>query len=212
MAGLWIGRQGGVARARSMRRALGVAVSSTLASVLGCTTLPTVSLPLPISIFAPAKPHMRLCGRDFTLPDGWRLPTPTEVEDAWRRDDPGRFLAAYGDLNGDGVPDQAQLLLRTDGVGFGVFVFLCEQDGTILPHLVLHNQEAAYFRRVGIKPVAPGLYRTACGKNYMECYPGEPREIRLRHEALDYFKRDEVASLFYWSDTAASFRWVAITD
>jgi len=155
---------------------------------------------------------MRLCGRDFTLPDGWRLPTPTEVEDAWRRADPGRFLAAYGDLNGDGVPDQAQLLLRTDGAGFGVFVFLCEQDGTILPHLVLHNQEAGYFRRVGIKPVAPGLYRTACGKNYMECYPGEPREIRLHHEALDYFKTDEVASLFYWSEAAAKFRWVAITD
>lgn len=212
MVGLWI-RGRGAADARRTRMALVSVVLATLATTVGCSTLPPLPpLHLSIPILAPAKPHMRLCGRDFTLPDGWRLPAPTEAEDAWRRDDPARFLAAYGDLNGDGVPDQAQLLLRTDGAGFGVFVFLCEQDGTILPHLVLHNQEAEYFRRVGIKPVAPGLYRTACGKNYMDCYPGEPREIRLRHEALDYFKRDEVASLFYWSDAAAKFRWVAITD
>jgi hypothetical protein len=212
MAGLWIGGSARLPGARRRRGALAAAVSSTLTALLGCTTLPPVSLPGPLAALAPAKVHMRLCGRDFRLPDGWRLPTPTEAEDGWRRDDPGRFLAAYGDLNGDGVPDQAQLLLRTDGAGFGVFVFLCEQDGTILPHLVLHNQETDYFRRVGIKPVAPGLYRTACGKGYMDCYPGEPREVRLRHDALDYFKRDEVASLFYWSDAAAKFRWVAITD
>ena len=53
--------------------------------------------------------------------------------------------------------------------------------------------------------VAPGLYRTACGKGYMDCYPGEPREVNLRHDGLDYFNSDRVASLFYWSEAAA--RW-----
>jgi len=155
---------------------------------------------------------MRLCGRDFTVPDGWRLPAPAEVEDAWRQDDPGRFLAAYGDLDGDGIPDEAQLLLRTDGGGFGVFVFLCGKDGTIFPHLVLHNQDLEYFKVVGIKLVAPGVYRTACGQGYMDCYDGEPREVKLRHEAIDYFRNDKIASLFYWSEAAAKFKWVAIVD
>ena len=109
-------------------------------------------------------------------------------------------------------PDQARLLLRTDGGGFGVFAFLCRGDGVAAPHLILHNRELVLFTNVGIKPIEPGLYRTACGKGFIDCYTGEPHEVRLTHFAIDYFKAQSVASLFYWSDSAGAFKWVAMAD
>lgn len=167
--------------------------------------------------FAPAYVHgpvvrARVCGRDgVALPDGWRLPTAAEVSDRWRRDDRERFLLADADLDGDGRLDQARVLFRTNGSAFGVFAFLCHEDGPV-PHLVLHNRELPYFKVVGIRSVAPGLYRTACGKGFIDCYAGEPRELRLAHAAIDYFRNESVTSLFYWSETAQTFKWVAITD
>lgn len=184
----------------------------------GCNGLPGAVRPRPpfAIAFSPGKKPMlraRICGHDgVALPDGWRVPTADEVDEAWRRADPSRFLLADGDLDGDGRADQARLLLRTDGGGFGVFAFLCRGDGVATPHLILHNRELVLFTNVGIKPVEPGLYRTACGNGFIDCYTGEPHEVRLAHFAIDYFKAQSVASLFYWSDSAGAFKWVAIAD
>jgi hypothetical protein len=204
----------------AMWRSFGIigALVGASALVTGCGGLPGAVRPAPPSAVAYSttkKPvvRARICGHDGVgLPDGWRVPTADEVDEAWRRGDPSRFLLADGDLDGDGHPDQARLLLRTDGGGFGVYAFLCRGDGVAVPHLVLHNRELVLFPTVGIKPVEPGLYRTACGKGFIDCYEGEPREVRLTHNAIDYFKAQSVASLFYWSETAGAFKWVAIAD
>lgn len=154
-----------------------------------------------------------VCGRDgVALPDGWRLPAADEVSDDWRQVDPARFLLADADLDGDGHADQARLLMRTDGSEFGVFAFLCREHGKVVPHLVLHNRELVYFKVVGIRSVGPGVYRTACGKGFLDCYAGEPQEVRLGHGAIDYFKNESVTNLFYWSADAQTFKWVAIKD
>ena len=198
-------------------RMLVTAIGAT-ALVAGCSGLPGAVRTGPPSAIAysPAKKAViraRICGHDgVALPDGWRVPTADEVDEAWRHADPSRFLLADGDLDGDGEVDQARLLLRTDGGGYGVYAFLCRGDGVATPHLILHNRELELFPNVGIKPVEPGVYRTACGKGFIDCYEGEPREVRLTHHAIDYFKAQTVASLFYWSDTAGAFKWVAIAD
>ena len=196
---------------------LGALVGAT-ALAAGCSGLPGAvrSAPPSAVAYSPAKKAVvraRICGHDgVALPDGWRVPTADEVDEAWRRAEPSRFLLADGDLDGDGQLDQARLLLRTDGGGFGVFAFLCRGNGVAAPHLILHNRELVLFPNVGIKPVEPGLYRTACGKGFIDCYEGEPREVRLAHNAIDYFKAQSVASLFYWSESAGAFKWVAIAD
>ncbi len=184
----------------------------------GCAGLPgAVKPPDARQAYAPVRSRTaavvqaRLCGRDaVALPDGWRLPGTDEVSDDWRQDDPARFLLVDADLDGDGRLDQARLLMRVDGSEFGMFAFLCRADGEIEPHLVLHNRELVYFKLVGIRAAAPGVYPTACGRGTIDCYAGEPREVRLGHGGIDYFKNESVTSLFYWSDDVQAFKWVAI--
>jgi hypothetical protein len=189
---------------------------SFMTVVAGCAGLPGAVKPIE-QAFAPAfvqapMVRARVCGRnDVALPDGWRLPAAGEVSDHWRRDDPGRFLVAGADFNGDGRADEARVLFRTDGTAFGVFAFLCG-DTDVTPHLILHNRELAYFKVVGIRPFAPGHYRTACGRGLIDCYAGEPHEVRLEHAAIDYFKNESVTSLFYWSEDEQGFKWVAVKE
>jgi hypothetical protein len=190
---------------------------SLLALAAGCAGLPGAVKPVgqpfaPAYVKAPVV-RARVCGReDVALPDGWRLPTAVEVSDDWRGGDPGRFLLADADLDGDGRPDQARVLFRTDGTAFGVFAFLCCGEKDAVPHLILHNRELTYFKVVGIRPLGPGRYRTACGRGFIDCYLGEPHEVQLTHAAIDYFRNESVTSLFYWSDGEQTFKWVAITD
>jgi len=193
----------------------GVVMVSVVALVAGCAGLPGAVKPVE-EPFAPAfvrapMVHARVCGRDVPLPDGWRLPTSGEAGYAWRGGDPGRFLVAGADFDGDGRPDEARVLFRTDGSAFGVFAFLCGKTD-VAPHLILHNRELAYFKVVGIRPFAAGKYRTACGRGVIDCYAGEPHEVKLAHAAIDYFKNESVTSLFYWSDDEQAFRWIAVTE
>jgi hypothetical protein len=196
-----------------VRRSL--AVGSLALVVAGCAGLPGAVQP--VSQTLAARPvsapvvRARICGRaGIALPAGWRLPSADEAGEAWRAADRERFLRTDLDLDGDGRPDQARVLMRIDGAGYGVFAFLCRDHGAPVPHLILHNRDLAYFRGVGIRPVEPGIYLTACGKGFIECYMGEPHEVRLAHAGIDYFRPESVTALFYWSETAQTFKWVAL--
>jgi hypothetical protein len=192
-----------------------LAVGSIALVVSACAGLPGAVRPGNQSFAArPASAPVvraRICAREgVVLPDGWRLPSAGEVDEAWRAADSERFLLTDLDLDGDGRPDQARVLLRIDGAGYGVFAFLCRARGAPVPHLILHNRDLAYFKGIGIRAAAPGLYHTACGTGFIDCYMGEPHEVRLAHAGIDYFKPESVTSLFYWSDTAHTFKWVAL--
>ncbi len=180
-----------------------------------CAGLPGAVTPIDSSPNAPMGwppvVRARICARDgVALPKGWRLPSPVEADDVWRAADQERFLLTDLDLDGDGSPDQARVLMRIDGAGYGIFAFLCRAHDPPVPHLILHNHDLVYFKGVGIRRVAPGLYRTACGTGFIDCYMGEPHEVLLAHDGLDYFRNESVTSLFYWSDVAHAFKWVAI--
>ena len=192
-----------------------LAVASFAFVMSACAGLPGAVRPVEqsFSVGSASAPivHTRLCARDgVALPDGWRLPTVAEADEGWRAADRERFLLTDVDLDGDGRPDQARVLMRIDGSGYGVFAFLCRGRGDPVPHLILHNRDLAFFKGIGIRPAAPGLYRTACGTGFIDCYMGEPHEVSIAHAGIDYFKNESVTSLFYWSDTAHTFKWVAI--
>ena len=146
------------------------------------------------------------------LPHGWRTPTSAETKDEWRNEDADRYLIVRADFNGDGVMDQARLLLRDPGTGLGLFAFVSQKDGTFKTYLLDEKENAAYIEVMGIKTVPPGLYKTACGKGYFDCSEGETPEILLRHPAIDYFKEGSANSYFYWDEATETFKIVGIGD
>lgn len=162
-------------------------------------------------IFALALP--RLClSEDPSLPPGWRLPTTAETDQDWRNEDSNRYLVVRADFNGDGVTDQAKLLLRDTGPGFGLFAFVWQKDGAFKAYVLEEVKDTNYIEFMGIAPKPPGLYKTACGKGYFECGEGEPEEILLRHHAIDYFKEGSANSYFYWDEATETFKRVWISD
>lgn len=63
---------------------------------------------------------------DVAAPRGWRFPTDADHSDGWveYRDEFPIPFHVRGDFDGDGIVDDAWLLIRDAGKGCGLFVFL----------------------------------------------------------------------------------------
>src|SRR5688572_9704392 len=120
-------------------------------------------------------PTLSCLAKEPVLPDGWRLPAVKEIAEKWRAEHPERFTVVDGDFDGDKRPDKAMLLLKTDGKGFGLFVWLAKNPKK--PISLIEEKEMTLFMGMGIRPVKPATVKTACGKGYGDCEPGEPSEL-----------------------------------
>lgn len=144
-------------------------------------------------------------------PTGWRLPTKAELTDHWRRTNPYHFAIAQGDFDGDGIADQAYLLVSRNEGHVGLFVTLSSKPPS-KPISLAQEKSPSYIQVMGISIVKPGKYRTACGKGYWDCAKGEPEEIQLDNEAVAYFKHESSSSYFYWDKSSKSLKRVWISD
>jgi hypothetical protein len=147
----------------------------------------------------------------FTL-QGWRLPTDEELKEVWRNENDDRYTIARGDFNGDGIIDEARLLVRIDGSGFGIFARLCPKNHSCKIYQLDEIKDPNIVFAMGIKKEPPGVYKTACGKNYFDCQKNEPSEINIKNESINYFKIESFNSLFYWDEESNSFKRIWISD
>ena len=155
----------------------------------------------------------RPCVRaDVPLPSGWRRASVREASGKWRRRDPCRYLVVSADFNGDGLRDQAELLISDSGSELIPFAFMAQIDGTYTIHRLGEPIPVSYFEVMGIETVKSGSYRTACGKGYWECGAGEPKVLRLKNVAIDLFKEEGTNSFIYWDVRTGSFKQVWISD
>jgi len=150
-------------------------------------------------------------GPPLVLPAGWRSPTPEEMAQEWRKNDPLRSFRVRADFNGDGVMDEAQLLVRSDGSGMALVAFLSNPQG-FTPVILDEINEPGWLDVMGVALATPGKYRTACGKGYFDCGPDEPEVLVLERPGIDYFKEESANSFFYWDGKTASFKRVWISD
>ncbi len=131
----------------------------------------------------------------------------TAQEQKWRDDDPARYLVLTGDFDGDGKPDEAHLLVRADGKAFALFVKLAARDAAVkLDEFPDIKMLAGHRHQAG----RAGDYPTACARG-LDCAEDEPRYIRVRHDAIDYFHHDVVDHYYYWNDVRHAFAQVGIT-
>lgn len=148
---------------------------------------------------------------DIPLPDGWRIPNAIETKEEWRSKDSNRYILVKADFNGDGVVDQARLLIRVRDSALGLFAFLSQKGDSYKAYLLDEIKDTVYIKVMGINIALPGRYTTACGKGAYECVD-DPPEIQLENAAIDYFKFDSANMYIYWDKAAQNFKRVGIND
>ena len=148
---------------------------------------------------------------DIELPSGWRNPNREEITDKWRPEGSGPYLVVKEDFNGDGKVDEARILVRNNGQGIGLFVFLSD-DNSIRTIQLDSLEGSRWIRIMGITTAKPGKYKTACGKGYGNVKGDEPDVIILRYPGINYFMVESANSFFHWDESTRSFQRTWISD
>jgi hypothetical protein len=141
-------------------------------------------------------------------PPGWRFPEETDYSGSWqafRTLIPEPFHV-QADFNGDGLPDDAWIMLSTLHKGPCLFVFLAQQEGDPKVIALDKNPVTIKPQQMGIKLVQPGDYKTACGKGYYKCGPNDPEVLHLALPAINYFVFEGASSFFWWDAQSQSFK------
>jgi hypothetical protein len=153
------------------------------------------------------------------LPEGWRLPTATELTYFERKDSPTRFARASADLNRDGVEDEAFLLKSTRFSGEGLWVRLSKPGGDFewikLAEIKWGKKYPKVDLAMGVTVVPPGVYPYGCFDGAQDCNFGPQNErpkLKLADPSLEYFKFGSGASAFFWSHKYKRFLRVWISD
>jgi hypothetical protein len=102
------------------------------------------------------------------LPSGWRLPNQDELFEQTPSKGGCSFMQVDADFNGDGLIDQARILINKKGPGIGLFAFMAKPDGSYRTKQLANAAGEMGGRVLGIKVVQPGEYLTACGKGYYD--------------------------------------------
>lgn len=149
---------------------------------------------------------------DAPLPRGWRLPSSSQINDDWRVKDIDKYAQIRADFNGDGVDDEAKLLVSNSSHGWGLFVFLSRQGHSRKTFRLSASGDATLLSAMGIAKVLPGAYAFACGKGYWKCAKGEVPKIRIEQDAISFFQTEGATSFFYWDNRVKTFRRIWISD
>jgi hypothetical protein len=151
-------------------------------------------------------------GQQPPAPQGYRYPGATDHSGDWqefRKKIPVPFQA-LADFDLDGIKDDAWILIRKNGRGCGLFVFLNRRNRP--PQVIRLWEGATQAQRFGIVLARPGKYKTACAKGYFDCAPGEPKVLRVTKAALSFFAYESAESIYHWKPRTKSFQEVRISD
>lgn len=138
---------------------------------------------------------------------GWRYPNAADYTDDWAEFYKGKKekpFYASADFNGDGELDEAWILISDKPEGYGLFVFLSANTDHVTVIALDHEFGNMGPQGMGISVAEKGVYKTACGKGYWTCGPGESPSISLRWPGINYFMFESARSIFRWADQSRS--------
>jgi len=148
-----------------------------------------------------------------SFPSGWRLADradySTEDLSFLNNRVPNRVES---DFNGDGINDDARILLNDIEKKFGLFVFLGKKEGGYKTIKLVEYLKDTVKLYMGIFVITHGKHITACGKGYGNCAPDEPKELTLRNPGINFFQFESASSVFYWDPEKNEFKRVWLSD
>lgn len=172
-------------------------------------TMRRILLAFAVCLFSPAILHA-----DPPAPDGWRFPGESDYSDDWlqhRETHPVPFHVR-SDFNGDGMADDAWIVIPRKGDGGGLCVILARKDAP--PDVIWLDRGKMVYKPqlVGIVAVPPGQHKTACGKGYFECGPGEPEKLDLSLPSFQFIYFGKASILYWWDAEKKSFNTTSMSD
>jgi len=146
-----------------------------------------------------------------SAPAGWRFPTASDRNGAWEGDDAPFHI--YGDFTGEGHSDEAWILFRNGSHSWAVFVFLHAAKGASRS-IRLTGVRSAPAQRYVLETIRPSamVFRTACGKGYVQCTKGEPLTIQFRLPSISVCLRESSCSVYEWQPHSAQFQGIRMRD
>ena len=150
---------------------------------------------------------------DGKLPKGYRFPEKsdyTEDEQSYLKNNFPYKIEA--DFDGNGKVDTALLLIKGDNSGWTLFVFMRSKNDQIDTFPLDHTEHTVPYLYMGISILEPGKLKTACGKGYWDCKPGEPPTLYLKNPGINYFVFESANSVFYWNKDSKNFSRIWLSD
>jgi len=143
-------------------------------------------------------------------PKGWRIPTAAELSEPWRLEDPARYAAVRGDFDGNGLIDDAVLVVSTTRMAVGLFVRLSKLKARSawkkLDEVIIGPDST--LGSLAIAVATPGSYQVYCNPaetQLVSCSEEWSGSIVVRHEALDYWRFGSSSWLFIWDKNSNCF-------
>jgi hypothetical protein len=140
------------------------------------------------------------------FPAGWKPATASDYSAEtlkYRKNIVPNHVEA--NFNGDGITDNAWLLVNPSKKLYGVFVFLGRKDGKPrMIKLAEHKRETDKLYS-GISPAKPGVYETICGKGYGGCQEGDKTNVESKNYGIYSFDFEGAESVYYWDEQKKDF-------
>lgn len=133
--------------------------------------------------------------------------------------------SAKGDYNGDGVLDEARILIsvgvakprgfaiRKSGMA-GFFIFLNSKTGpakVVVIGLASDQNPSPQDHFVVTQPPVEKL-ETWCGRGGRDCKAGEPASITLKRDSVVFGQFESWSTIAYWSARDNEFKVIALSD
>lgn len=154
----------------------------------------------------------------FEVPDGYRLPTKSDITGDWKRFNGPNHLKA--DFNGDGIEDEAYLLPKEGSkLGYGVFVSLNKskaaiQSGRDFQMFKLTGRDDMQPQSFAIELAEPSdeVWKSACGKGYWECEIGEPSAFKINQPSIMFCYIESACTIYMWDSKKLTFKEIQFSD
>jgi hypothetical protein len=143
------------------------------------------------------------------MPNDWRLPTVEELKNNWKwtETEIKKNLQVSADFNGDGLKDEAKLMIKNNGSAIGLLVVFSSR-GEEKDWVLLDSGFPTAMQKYRISYKKPSVYQVSCRirRPCLLCEKKEPcnkgiRHISIKTPTIVINDRD----IFIWNKKRSSF-------